>query len=106
MSLVRDPAAQPERTWFAWRRTTLAGAIVLALCVRHTIVGDGGVLGLATVGSACCVWLLLLTVAHVRMRALESSRPRVVRALFPLVTAGSVVLLAVLALMMLVVTRH
>ncbi|MBB1244016.1 DUF202 domain-containing protein [Streptomyces durbertensis] len=75
MSEVRDPAAQPERTRFAWRRTTLAGGLVVALALRHALVRDGGWAGLL-IGAVGVLCLLLITfVAHVRMRRLDTAVP-------------------------------
>ena len=72
--LGRDPGAQPERTWFAWRRTTLTFAVAVALAARSTL-RDGTA---ATVLAACVgalAWLALLVTAHRRIGALSVPRP-------------------------------
>lgn len=73
----RDPAAQPERTRFAWRRTTLTFAVAVGLGVRHALYGSGGVSPLEAVAGAAGVlaWLAFLGVAHRRIAAMTAERP-------------------------------
>ncbi|MBB1254230.1 DUF202 domain-containing protein [Streptomyces alkaliterrae] len=87
----RDPAAQPERTRFAWRRTTLAGGIVVVLALRHALVRDGGWAGLLLVTAAVVCLLLLTIVAHVRMRQLDTAVP-VASGNWPVLTGTAAVL--------------
>ncbi|GAA2438287.1 DUF202 domain-containing protein [Streptomyces macrosporus] len=70
---MRDPAAQPERTRLAWRRTALAFAVVVVLTVRRAIVGSGA--SPAYAAPAVLAWPVLLAVAHRRVRALAVPRP-------------------------------
>ncbi|MBE9499337.1 MULTISPECIES: DUF202 domain-containing protein [Streptomyces] len=71
----RDPGAQPERTWLAWRRTTLTCAVSVALTARVALADPSG----PAVAAACLgalAWVGLLVTAHRRIRALSRSRPR------------------------------
>lgn len=72
-----DPAAQPERTRFAWRRTTLTFAVAVALGVREALYGGGGAspveAGAAAVGALA--WLVFLVLAHRRIRDMQADRP-------------------------------
>ncbi|GAA2632396.1 DUF202 domain-containing protein [Streptomyces axinellae] len=71
---VRDPGAQPERTWFAWRRTTLAFAVAAALAARSALRDATAVPVLAACLGALA-WLALLVTAHRRIGALSGTRP-------------------------------
>ncbi len=73
----RDPAAQPERTRFAWRRTTLTFAVAVALAVRQALYGNGGVSPVDAVAAAAglLAWLLFLAVAHRRIATMRKDRP-------------------------------
>lgn len=70
----RDPGAQPERTWFAWRRTTLSFVVVVALAARVALVERSA---LAVVAAACgaLAWLAMLRVTQRRIRALSRAQP-------------------------------
>ncbi|WP_314173125.1 DUF202 domain-containing protein [Streptomyces winkii] len=72
-----DPAAQPERTRFAWRRTTLTFALAVALGVREALYGGGGVSATEAAAAAVGVlaWLMFLVLAHRRITAMEAARP-------------------------------
>ncbi|MFD7879934.1 DUF202 domain-containing protein [Streptomyces sp. NPDC059766] len=72
----RDPGLQPERTRLAWRRTTLASTVATVLAVKASL-HHGRSAAAITVCVLCCVlWLAFLSVAHRRIRALASHRPR------------------------------
>lgn len=72
---VRDAGLQPERTRLAWRRTTLASAVVAVLALRQALRGSGRPLELAGAAVTALVWLAFLGVAHRRIRALAAGRP-------------------------------
>ncbi|WP_019544062.1 DUF202 domain-containing protein [Streptomyces sulphureus] len=67
---MRDPGAQPERTRLAWRRTTLAYAVALALGARTALEGDLSPTAATALACAALAWLALLLAAHRRTRAL------------------------------------
>ncbi|HWM38094.1 MAG TPA: DUF202 domain-containing protein [Streptomyces sp.] len=74
---TRDPAAQPERTRFAWRRTTLTFAVAVALGVREALYGSGGASATEAAAAALGVlaWLAFLALAHRRITAMAPERP-------------------------------
>ncbi|MGP2437489.1 DUF202 domain-containing protein [Streptomyces sp. JW3] len=69
----RDPGLQPERTRLAWRRTTLAGAVVAVLGAKTAL--SGGASGVSVAGGAlvCLLWLGVLFLAHRRIVAVAAS---------------------------------
>ncbi|WP_181789188.1 DUF202 domain-containing protein [Streptomyces phytophilus] len=75
MSDPRDPAAQPERTRFAWRRTTLAFAVVVVLEIRRVVVEGGSVGGYAGLSLALCTWLVFLAAGQRRIDQLAAAAP-------------------------------
>ncbi|WP_327188791.1 DUF202 domain-containing protein [Streptomyces xinghaiensis] len=90
----RDPAAQPERTGFAWRRSTLAGTVAAILAVRLALHGDTGAVAAVAVALTAAAWLVLLTAAHRRIRALDRARPGAVSVRSVTLAAGCVVAMA------------
>lgn len=72
-----DPGAQPERTRFAWRRTTLTFAVAVALAVREALYGGGGASAAEAAAAAVGVlaWLAFLALAHRRITAMRADRP-------------------------------
>ncbi|MEU9981449.1 DUF202 domain-containing protein [Streptomyces sp. NPDC050856] len=77
---ARDPGLQPERTRLAWRRTTLSATVAAVLAARQAVHHDVTAPGLVGTGLSLLVWLGFLGVAHRRMRALDSARPRALTA--------------------------
>lgn len=72
----RDPAAQPERTALAWRRTGLAFLVCLALTIRSVLEESArGTVASAALALGLLAWLVLLRTAHRRIRAMEADRP-------------------------------
>jgi hypothetical protein len=76
-----DPAAQPERTRFAWRRTTLTFAVAVALGVREALYGGGGVSlsEAAAAATGVLTLLLFLALAHRRISEMAADRPAAMR---------------------------
>lgn len=71
-----DPAAQPERTRFAWRRTTLTFAVAVALAGRAALYGGGVSAADATAAAfGLLAWLVLLVLAQRRITAMRAGRP-------------------------------
>ncbi|MFD8964910.1 DUF202 domain-containing protein [Streptomyces sp. NPDC059568] len=93
----RDPGLQPERTRLAWRRTTLTCTVVAVLAARQAIQGGGTAATPAAVTAVALVWLGFLAVAHRRVRALDSVRPRALPVSGAVATAVCTVLLAMCA---------
>ncbi|WBB60242.1 DUF202 domain-containing protein [Streptomyces sp. WMMC500] len=75
MSDARDPAAQPERTRFAWRRTTLAFAVVVVLEIRRLVAEGGSAGGYAGLSLALCTWLAFLATGQRRIAQLAATAP-------------------------------
>ncbi|MBO8193121.1 DUF202 domain-containing protein [Streptomyces oryzae] len=71
---MRDPGAQPERTWLAWRRTTLSCAVSVALAARVALAEPSG-LAVVAAGLGALAWVGLLVTAHRRIGALAQARP-------------------------------
>ncbi|WP_375165173.1 DUF202 domain-containing protein [Streptomyces sp.] len=73
---ARDPGLQPERTRLAWRRTTLSCTVVAVLAVKLAAQDEPSAVGLAGLALSALVWVAFLAVAHRRIRALDTARPR------------------------------
>ncbi|MDN3293565.1 DUF202 domain-containing protein [Streptomyces ficellus] len=73
---VRDPGLQPERTRLAWRRTTLSATGAAVLAAKQAVHDDITAAGVVGAALSLLVWLAFLGVAHRRMRALGTARPR------------------------------
>ncbi|AQU69472.1 DUF202 domain-containing protein [Streptomyces niveus] len=73
---ARDPGLQPERTRLAWRRTTLTYTVVAVLAGRQVVRDDVTVVGVVAAALGALVWLAFLWVAHRRIVALDTARPR------------------------------
>ncbi|MFE0765019.1 DUF202 domain-containing protein [Streptomyces smyrnaeus] len=70
----RDPGAQPERTWLAWRRTTLTCAVSVALTARVALEDPSSIAVVAACLGALA-WVALLLTAHRRIGGLARPRP-------------------------------
>ncbi|MDX2296988.1 MULTISPECIES: DUF202 domain-containing protein [Streptomyces] len=92
---ARDPGLQPERTRLAWRRTTLSWTVVAVLGVKLALMDDATAAGVTGLALAALLWIGFLAVAHRRIRALDTARPRVLSARGALLAAGCTVALAV-----------
>ncbi|MFJ9551680.1 DUF202 domain-containing protein [Streptomyces erythrochromogenes] len=93
----RDAGLQPERTRLAWRRTTLASSVVAVLALRQALRGSGAATEVAGAAVIALIWLAFLWVAHRRIRALATGRPRVLGARSALAAVGCTVALAAFA---------
>lgn len=91
--MTRDPGLQPERTRLAWRRTSLATAIVAVLLLRMAFrVGPVGALPAA---GALAGWAACAALAHRRGGRLTQRHPSAAGrtpAVLALITAGYAVL--------------
>ncbi|MBQ0988097.1 DUF202 domain-containing protein [Streptomyces sp. F63] len=98
--VARDPAAQPERTGFAWRRSTLAATVAAILAARLALHGDTGHVAGAALALMAAAWLVLLTAAHRRIRALDRARPEAVSVRSVTLAAFCVVAIAVCGILL------
>ncbi|MDX3850554.1 DUF202 domain-containing protein [Streptomyces sp. AK02-01A] len=98
----RDPGLQPERTWLAWRRTTLSLTVVTLLAARQAVHTGGTAAGVVACALSALVWLGFLAVAQRRALALAAVRPRPLSPRAAAATAGCTVLLALFAVAVLV----
>lgn len=94
---VRDPGLQPERTRLAWRRTTLAATVVAVLAAKQAVHDGVTAAGLVGAGLSLLVWLAFLGVAHRRVRALATARPRPMTPRGAVWAAGCTIALAAFA---------
>lgn len=74
-----DPGLQPERTRLAWRRTTLSYTVAAVLAARQVLHQGGTAAGLAATALSALGWVGFLAVAHRRVLALSTARPRPIR---------------------------
>jgi N-acyl-L-homoserine lactone synthetase len=65
------PAAQWERTRFAWRRTVLTGSAVALLAARQALLADAAWVRASGVAAVMLVWLAGLVTAHRRVVAIS-----------------------------------
>ncbi|MEW2587563.1 DUF202 domain-containing protein [Streptomyces virginiae] len=94
----RDAGLQPERTRLAWRRTTLASSVVAVLALRAALRGSGSSTEVTGAAVIVLLWLAFLWVAHRRIRALATGRPRVLGSRSALAVVVCTVALAVFAM--------
>jgi hypothetical protein len=73
---TRDPGLQPERTRFAWRRTTMTFVIVTLLVLRMTLIHDRiTVVGWIAAVISVAGLFLILWMAHRRIGAMAQAQP-------------------------------
>ncbi|MFD4870829.1 DUF202 domain-containing protein [Streptomyces sp. NPDC058412] len=95
---TRDAGLQPERTRLAWRRTTLTCSVVAVLGMRQALHGSGTPVTAAGAAVIALLWLAFMGVAHRRIRALATDRPRGLAPRAALAAAGCTVALALFAM--------
>ncbi|GGY48328.1 DUF202 domain-containing protein [Streptomyces omiyaensis] len=91
----RDPGLQPERTRLAWRRTTLSCTVVAVLGVKLAFVDGATAAGVTGLALSALLWIGFLAVAHRRIRALDTARPRVLSVRAAVLATGCTIALAV-----------
>ncbi|MGH3730034.1 MAG: DUF202 domain-containing protein, partial [Micromonosporaceae bacterium] len=63
------PAAQPERTRFAWRRTVLTATVVALLALRQALLAPSAAARVFA-AAVMLLWLVVLIAGHRRVVAL------------------------------------
>ena len=99
----RDPAAQPERTRLAWRRTVLAATVAAAVTIRYVAVHDAHAIGAVLLGTLALVWLVLGLLVQRRIRQLSAARPSPIPVVEPLVLTGALLLFIGIAALSIIV---
>lgn len=72
-----DRGAAPERTRLSWRRTSLAGTVVVILLLRLAIFKENRTAAVAITAVVALSWVVLLVAIQRRVRAL--ARPVALR---------------------------
>jgi hypothetical protein len=95
-----DPGLARERTALAWNRSGLAAVVCIAVLLRRIWPLHGGAekLALGLIAAAAIVWALVLLMVITANTGPEA-RPVMGRRVFPLMTAGTLIL-AVVALVL------
>lgn len=96
----RDPGVQPERTWLAWRRTTLTYAVSVGLAAR-VAVAEHSATAVAAAALGAVAWAALLLTAQRRRRGLAVRQPAPMDAVQVIGTLASVLVLIVVGGMLL-----
>jgi hypothetical protein len=76
--VTTEDTTQAERTRLSWRRTSLAGLVLVAIAATRLVVPSGA--SFVVVPVMVGLWLALARVAHVRMRTLRHGPAPLARA--------------------------
>lgn len=93
----RDPAAQPERTRLAWRRTVLTATVVALLGLRHLASEHLDVNGIMLACLLAFSWLALAVGAQTRIQTLSRPDPVSLPGWWPALAGGTVLAIVALA---------
>lgn len=89
-SAGRDPAAQPERTRMAWRRTTLTCVAVALLAGRQALHDQTQILGVEAMVAVVLALAVgvFIHLAHRRARMMHAAQPAAISPRWVVTVAG------------------